>query len=171
MSLSNLISERCSIRQFASTQVEEEKLKLVLEAARLAPTARNFQPQRIYVLKSEEALSKIRSTIKYAFNAPIVFLVCANTDTSAKIVYDNNYCTAEMDACIVATHMMLQAQELGLGTLWVRGYNTAEVLKAFPLPLGERLVCILLLGYPAENYKPSPLHFERQELEKFVKYL
>ncbi|MCR4666752.1 MAG: nitroreductase family protein [Desulfovibrio sp.] len=168
MEFSDVIKQRYSVRRYSERPVEETKLEAVLEAGRLAPTACNNQPQKIYVLKSGESLAKIRSCIKYAFNAPIVLLVCVNEDDAWKNSREPGYSSGEMDAAIVTTHMMLAAANEGLGSLWVRGYTTTDVLRVFPLPLGERLVCILLLGYPAETSAPSSHHLKRKLLDTMV---
>ena len=171
MDFSQLVRERCSVRKFSEAPVEPEKLRAVLEAGRLAPTACNNQPQRIYVLQSPEALAKIRGVVKYAFNAPIVLMICVNEDAAWKNQREPGFSSGEMDATIVCDHMMLQAADLGLGTTWVRGYTTEDVMRAFPLPLGERLVCLLPLGYPAEDARPAPQHSVRRPMEDLVKTL
>ncbi len=170
MEFLDLAKERYSVRKFADTPVENEKLQKVLEAGHVAPTACNFQPQRIYVLKSEEALSKVRSVTTNAYNAPIVLMVCYDKNISWKGTRFNepNYDVGETDACIVTTHMMLQAQALGLGTLWARGYCTQNLIDAFELPENIVPVCLLDLGYPAEDAKPGPWHTQRKPLEETV---
>ena len=70
--------ERYSVRSFSQQPIEDEKMQKILKAGQVAPTALNFQPQKIYVLKSEDALEKIRFLTKYAYNAPVVLLVCAD---------------------------------------------------------------------------------------------
>lgn len=168
MDFAELVRRRYSVRDFADRPVGEESLRLVLEAARQAPTAGNRQPQKIYVLKSPEALARIRSVTRYAFNAPLVLMICADENVAWKNSRETGYSSAEMDASIACTLMMLQAHALGLGTVWVRGYRTADVEKEFPLPAGERLVCLLPLGYPAEGSRPAAHHFERKPLEDLV---
>ena len=169
MDFQTLIKQRYSVRNFAARPVEEEKLQKILEAGRLAPTACNKQPQRIYVLESQSALAKIRQAVTYAFNAPLVLMICVNEDVAWKNSREPGYSSGEMDACIACTQMMLQAAELGLGTVWVRGYSTEDVTRVFPLPLGERLICLLPLGYPAEDSRPAPQHDQRQPLSEMIK--
>jgi len=84
MNFLELIEKRYSVRNYSDKPLEQEKLDIILEAGRLAPTAVNEQPQRIFVLKSEEALSKVRSICRYAFNAPVVLLVCYDKNVSWK---------------------------------------------------------------------------------------
>lgn len=78
MSFSTLCHERFSARKYIDKKVEEEKIAAILEAGRVAPTAKNNQPQRIYLLKSDEALQKIRGITPCTFGAPMVLLVCAD---------------------------------------------------------------------------------------------
>lgn len=79
-----LARARYSVRSFANTPIEEEKLLAILQAGQIAPTAVNYQPQKIYVLKSQDALSKIRSITKSTYNAPTVLLVCYDERLSWK---------------------------------------------------------------------------------------
>lgn len=169
MNFLELSKERYSVRNFDERPVEPEKLQTILEAGRLAPTATNSQPQRIYVLKSKEALSKVRSVTRMAFNAPVVLMVCYDKNASWKGTYfGDDYDAGEMDASIVTTAMMMQATELGIGSLWARGFKAADIEKAFELPENIKLVCLLDLGYPAADAKPSERHASRLPLEETV---
>lgn len=76
-----------------------------------------------------------------------------------------------MDASIVTSAMMFQATELGLGTLWARGFDAAKIIEAFALPKNLHLVCLLDIGYPAADAEPSPRHSDRKPLDETVKYL
>ncbi len=155
MNFAELVQKRCSVRDFSPKPIEKEKLDLILEAAHVAPTAANRQPQRVYVLKSEEAMSKLRGVIRHAYNAPLAMMICYNKNESWKAMehFGEDYDAGQMDADIVTTMMMMQAEDLGLGTLWVRGYREADVVKAFELPEDTALVCILVMGYPSEDFK------------------
>lgn len=172
MSFYELVKERYSVRNFSDRPIEKEKLNCILESGRLAPTAMNEQPQRIYVLKSEESLQKVRKVTRMTYNAPVVLLICYDKNVSWKAhKFGDDYDAGEMNACIVTTTMMMQATELGIGSLWVRGYCTQDVINAFDLPEHIVPVCMLDLGYPAEGYKPSPMHFSRLPLDATVKEL
>jgi nitroreductase len=170
MDFLTLAKARYSVRRFADTPVEPEKLEKILEAGRLAPTAVNEQPQRIYILKSEEALRKVRGVTSNAYNVPMVLMVCYDKNASWKgtKVGEPDYDAGEMDACIVTTHMMLEAQELGLGTLWARGFCAQDLSDAFHLPEHIVPVCLLDLGYPAKDGQPGPWHTQRKPLEETV---
>ena len=167
MELFELAKARYSVRKFADKPVEEEKLQKVLAAGALAPTAKNQQPQKIYVLESAEAIEKIRGITRCAFNAPVVLLVCGCKD-QAWVNPFNDRSSAEMDCSIVTTQMMLQAQELGLGTCWVCWFDTALTKQTFNIPENEEVFALLPLGYPAESSKPSSMHDSRKALEETV---
>ena len=133
MDFIKLAKERYSVRKFAAKKVEEEKVAQILEAGRCAPTAVNYQPQRILVIESGDSLAKLRNCTPYHFNAPLALLVCYDKTASWKRSYDG--CDmGVVDASIVAAQMMLEAASLGLGTTWVGHFDPAAVRTAFDLP-------------------------------------
>ena len=93
--------KRYSVRSYSDRPVEQDKIDKILQAAMIAPTAVNYQPQKIYVLKSQEALKKIRHITKSTYNAPLVFLVCADTERSWHSPFVEGYDSGEMDGSIV----------------------------------------------------------------------
>ena len=165
-----LAKNRYSCRAFTDKAVEPEKLALVLEAGRIAPTAVNGQPVTVKILKSQESLAKLRSITRMAYNAPVVLLVCYDEDKCySPVTYHDDFKSGVMDSSIVTTSMMMQATDLGLATLWARGFNAAEIEKAFNLPANLKLACFLDLGYAdPENGGPSPRHPLRKSLEEFA---
>lgn len=170
MKFINLVQDRYSVRKFGDKAVEDEKLDLVLKAGQLAPTAGNLQPQRILVIKSSEALEKLKKCTPCHFNAPVALLVCYDNTVSAKRGYDG-YNTGEADASIVATHLMLQIAELGLGSTWVANFDPAAVRKEFSLPEHFAPVALFPMGYPAEDAAPNAqMHNNRKSLEETVFY-
>ncbi len=164
-----LAETRHSVRSFSNKPIETEKLEKILRAGQVAPTAANRQPQRIYVLKSEKAMEMLRSTTPFAFNAPMALLVCADLDKSWVGV--DGHVSAPIDAAISLTQMMLEAWDLGIGSLWVRGYDKNVVSAAFGLPENYDPVAIMPLGYPSENSKPNKVHYIRKPQEETVRYL
>ncbi len=168
MDLMNLFKERYSVRKFTEQKVEKEKIDLILEAGRLAPTAVNNQPQRIYVLESAESLAKLKNVTPYHFDAPVVFLICYDNTKCWKSPF-NGKDMGTVDASIVTTHMMLEVANLGLGATWVGYFDPEVVSKTFDLPENIVPVALLPTGYP--NLAPSPRHEERLELDKTVKYI
>lgn len=167
MDFYELTKARYSVRKFAGKPVEEEKLQKVLAAGATAPTAKNQQPQRIYVLESPEAIAKIRGITRCAFDAPVVLLVCGDKEAAWTNPF-NGRNSAEMDCSIVTTQMMLQARELGLGTCWVCWFDTELTKKEFNIPENQEAFALLPLGYPAESSVPSANHDSRKGLEETV---
>ena len=167
MDLMNLLKERYSVRMFSDKPVEDDKLNQILEAGRVAPTAVNFQPQRILVLKSKDALDKLKNCTRYHFDAPVALIVCYDNTVSWKRKYDN-YDMGAVDAAIVTTQMMLETANLGLGTTWVGHFEPAAVVRKFELPENIIPVAILPIGYPSESAEPNPRHFERLDLNNTV---
>ncbi len=171
MELLELIAKRCSVRDYDGRQVEPEKLAKVLEAGRLAPTAKNGQPWRCRVLASPESLEKIRGLTRCAFNAPVVLMITVNEDEEWHNTFEPDFRLGDEDAAIVATHMMLEAAELGLGTCWVGWFPPTPVKEAFALPANERIALLMPLGYPGEKGGPSPRHTERKQLRELVEFI
>ncbi len=167
MEFQELIHARYSVRKYADRPVEEDKLQAVLAAGAAAPTAKNQQPQRIYVLESPEALAKIRAITRCAFNAPTVLLICGDRQAAWTNPF-NDRNSAEMDCSIVTTQMMLQATELGLGTCWVCWFDTEETRRAFSIPEEQEVLALLPLGYPAQDSHPSSNHASRRPLAETV---
>ena len=154
MDFLQLAADRYSVRSFSDRPIEQEKMEQILKAGQLAPTAVNFQPQKIYILKSREAIEKIRSLTRFAYDAPVVLLFCADTTKVWRSPVEQGYDTGEMDVIIVCTHMMLEAWALGIGSVWVRGFDSRQVTKAFDLPKHIKPVCLLPIGYPSEMSVP-----------------
>ncbi|MDO5398175.1 MAG: nitroreductase family protein [bacterium] len=170
MTFNELAKARYSCRKFSGKTVEKEKIDYILRAAQLAPTAVNFQPQKIYVITSADALTKINDCTKYGFNAPINFLVCYDKNTSWKRGYDGED-FGSIDASIVITHMMLAATEQGLGSTWVGSFDPSKVREAFDLPENIIPVSFLPIGYPADDAHPAHLHDKRRELSETVTFI
>ncbi len=157
MDFLDLAKERYSVRKFTDKKVEKEKLDKILEAGRVAPTAVNFQPQRVLVIDDTKALEKLKSATPYHFNAPLAVLVCYDTSASWKRSYDNMD-HGSVDASIVSTFMSLKIHSLGLGTTIVAHFDPKIISEVFELP--EYLVPVILLpiGYPSDESTPHPFH-------------
>ena len=161
---------RYSLRKFSDRPVEAEKLAAILEAGRNAPTAHNLQPQRIFVLRSPEALEKADACTAAHFHPPVILVVAYDPEAAWKRETDGKN-HGEIDASIAATQMMLEAADLGLGTTYVGMFEPEKLLAAFPEMAGLCPIAMLPLGYPAEGAHPSRLHADRKPLEELVKYL
>ncbi|MDR3587604.1 MAG: nitroreductase family protein [Desulfosporosinus sp.] len=169
MKFINLAEERYSLRKFSDKPIEKEKLDLVLKAGQLAPTACNYQPQRILVIENEDALAKLKLCTQYHFNAPMALLICYDKAVSWKRSFDGKD-SGDIDSSIVTTHMMLQAAEVGLGTTWVGHFDPALIIKEFALPDNIVPVALLPLGYPAKDATQNPLHIKSRPIEETVFY-
>lgn len=170
MDFLELSKTRYSVRDYDDRPIEEEVLSKILQAGRLAPTAKNNQPQRVYVLKSDEAIKKIRENTACSFNAPVVLLVCASKE-ECWTNPDNDDDSLVMDASIVCSAMMMEATSLGVGSCWVLRFNKELAKIQFDLPTDVEPVCLLPLGYPSAKSKPSERHEDRKPIEETVKYL
>lgn len=172
MELEKIIKERYSVRKFSDKEIEQEKLDKILDAGRIAPTAANSQPQKIFVIKSEESKEKLKSVCKCTFNAPITLIVCADMRNAWNNKLEDGYTSAEMDVSIVGTHMMLEAWNLNIGSCWIRAFNSNEVREAFNFPENIKPMFLLSLGYEADDYEPSMhIHLSRKDIEDEVIYI
>ena len=170
MDFEKLSAERYSLRKFDTRPVEQEKLNLILEAGRNAPTAHNNQPQRIFVFRSPEALEKADACMDCHFHAPVVIAVGYDPKESWHREHDGKD-HGEIDASIAVTQMMLQAADLGLGTTYVGMFRPVDLVKTFPEMEGLEMIAMLPLGYPAEGAHHAKLHGLRKPMEELVKYL
>jgi nitroreductase len=169
MDFLTLAKKRCSVRQYQDKPVEQEKLDLILSAGRVAPTAANKQPQRIVVIQSAEGLEKLKKAAN-VYGAPLAMLVCADHQSSWKRPFDGKD-AADIDATIVTTHMMLQAAELGLGSIWVCFFDPIVLRNEFAIPAEVEPINILGIGYAAGPVKAADRHEqERKPMSDFVLY-
>ena len=164
----SLARARYSVRKFKDAPISEESLHRILVAGQLAPTACNNQAVHVYVLKSADARAKVAGLTKYGFNAPVILCVCAETDRTWKNPLEDGITSAEQDAAIVATHMMLAAWEEGIGSCWVGYFPPSKLAEALGLAQNHKPVLLMPMGYPAEDAAPSPLHEKTRSLDELV---
>ena len=167
MEFEEIIRRRTSVRKFSDKPLEQEKLNKILEAGRLAPTAKNIQPFKIYVVNSEEGISKIDNASRCRYGAKTVLIVCGNNNES---YHKGDYSTYEMDSCIVATHMMLEATNIGVDNIWIESFDENILRNEFNIPIEYIPVCLLPLGYKAIDCPINPLHDKRKNIEDIVEY-
>lgn len=170
MDFLKLGKDRYSCRKFKDKDIEKEKLEKILEAGRIAPTAKNSQPQRIFIIKSEENMKKLKEICKYHFDAPVVLLITFDKEESGRNPYSEKYYGFE-DCAIAITYMMLEATSLGLGTTYVGAFDKEEARNTFSISENLEPVALLPIGYPADDAKPSKLHDKNLELDKMFKYI
>ncbi len=140
-----LAKRRYACRKYAPKRVEREKLELILEAGRVAPTGANRQPQRLVVVESEEGMARLARCTR-DFGAPLAIVVCVDTTDVWTRKYDGKQ-IGDIDASIVTDHMMLAAASLGLDSLWICMFKPEAVREEFGLPPHIEPVNILLIGY------------------------
>lgn len=162
-------NQRYSVRKFKNQPVEKEKLDLILEAGRIAPTACNYQPQRILVIENETALGKLKLCTGCHFDAPLALMVCYDKTTVWKNK-TNGTIGGDVDVSIVTTHMMLEIAELGLATTWVGAFDHQKARELFGIPDYLVPVALLPIGYAADGVEPHPWHFKRFDMEHSVFY-
>lgn len=170
MEFKDVIKNRYSCKKYANRPLEDEKVAAILEAGRLAPTAKNLQEQHVYVLRSPEALEKFDCLTPCRYGAPVVLLVAF--DSTNIFTYPGGERDSGIeDASIVATHLVLAATNEGVDSCWVNFFDPAKAAEAFGLPENEKVLCAIDLGYAAEGAGPLPNHSSRKDLAQTVSYL
>lgn len=170
MDFLKLARERYSCKRYSERQVSDDVLEQILEAGRLAPTAKNLQEQHIYVCRSKEALDMIDTITPCRYGAQTVLAVAYDKDN----VYtspDGTFKSGVEDASIVATFMMLAAASLNVDSCWVNRFYPRELHRLLNLPENLEFLLLLDLGYAAEDSGPLPNHFSRKPLSDTVTYL
>ncbi len=169
MEFEKLIQDRYSVRSFKPEHLSQETIDKILEAGHKAPTGCNYQPQRILVLNTDEAIAKLRECTMCHFSAPTAMLVCHNSAESWVRKYDGAL-SSPVDAAIVATHMMLAAHNIGVGSCWVMHFDPMAMREKFRIPENIEPAALLVMGHPAEDAKPLDLHFSSRPLDEVVFY-
>lgn len=170
MDFLEIARSRYSCKKFDSRQIEKEQLNTILEAGRLAPTAKNLQEQRVYVVQSAEGLSKIDTLTPCRYGAPTVIIMAF--DKNNVFTYPGQkYDSGIEDATIVATHMLLAAKSAGVESCWVNFFDPDKAAEAFQLPENEEILMFLCLGFAAEGSGPLANHSSRKPLEETVTFL
>lgn len=170
MEFERVIEQRYSCKKYSDRQLSAQQLETILNAGRLAPTAKNLQEQHIYVVQSEEALAKIDGLTPCRYGAPTVLVVAFNADDVFTYPGGKRDSGVE-DASIVATHMILAATDVGVNSCWVNLFDPEEMAEALDLPKGEEVLMMMDLGFAAEGAGPLGNHASRKALGETVTYL
>ena len=168
MEFNDVIKKRTATRKFSNKKISQEDIEKILEAGNLAPTAKNLQPQFIYVVISEEGLKKIEEITPCRYNAQCCLLVCSDKE---KAFHKDDYSTFEMDATIVATHMILEAANLNIDSTWIEAFDKNETKNIFDLDDNIEPVCIINLGYRTDDCPENPMHNQRKNINEMIKYI
>jgi len=165
MNVLEAIRKRYSCRAYQQKAVEPDKLDMILEAARLAPSARNMQDWRFVVVTD----SRIRSRVAATTNRPDVFAkagaiiaACSNSDYIMRC----GQAIGPIDVAIALEHICLQATDLGLGTCWIGSFDPEKVRQILGIPDDIAVIELMTVGYPADS-KPEP---QREPMERIVSF-
>ena len=169
MSFLELAKKRYSVRKCENRKVEQEKLLKILEAGRVAPSGHNNQPIRLIVVQQPDGLEKLKKGAN-VYGAPLAIIVCGDRNEAWIRPYDDKN-ILDIDASIVTDHMMMQASDLGLGTVWVCYFDPVAVKREFNIPDSVEPINILAVGYAAgEPTSPERHNQARKSLQEIVSY-
>ena len=170
MEFKEVVKTRFSCKKYCEKQVEPEKLEAILEAGRLAPTAKNLQEQHVYVLQSQQALAAVDAVTPCRYGAPTVLAVAYDRE-NVYVYPGEKHSSGAEDATIVATHMILASADVGVNSCWVNRFNPEELAAGLGLPENEVILMLMDLGYAAEGAGPLPNHSNRKALSETVTYM
>jgi nitroreductase len=166
MDVFTAIRQRRSVRAYKAVEVEEEKLKKILEAARLSPSASNRQEWKFIVVRNAETKKKLAKAAfgqSFIGEAPVVLVGCG---TESKAIMACGQPAYTVDVSIACSFMILQAHELGMGTCWIGAFKEDEVKKILKIPDFVRVVAMIPLGYPDED----PSQRSRKGLDQIISF-
>jgi len=159
MDVFEAIRTRKSIRKFRPKPIPDEKLEMILEAGRLAPSAGNRQPWRFVVVKDQERkkiLARAADNQMFIADASVVVVALGDSEASPRWF--------RQDPMIAVEHMVLAATALGYGTCWIGAFNEREVKRILRIPGRLKVIALLPIGFPDE----APAPRERKPLKEIV---
>ncbi|MBI2849694.1 MAG: nitroreductase family protein [Chloroflexi bacterium] len=164
MKFMELARKRYSVRGYQNKPVEDEKLKEILEAARLAPTGGNRQAFQLIVIHSAGREEELKAIYKpeWFTQAPVIICACATTPEGQPYREAGAY----RNVAIVVDHLVMAATDLGLGTCWIAAYDADAARKVLGIPENVYPVVFVTVGYA--NIEPKPK--VRKPLEELVRY-
>lgn len=148
MNFLELAKQRHSVRNFERKDVSAEDVRMIVEAAHVAPTAANRQPIRLLVAQDPDTLGRL-SKAADIYGAPLAILVCADK-SRAWVRPSDGKSTSDIDASIVCDHMMMEATDLGLGSVWICWFDADTIRSEFGLADDMEPVNIIAIGHSAE---------------------
>ena len=166
MNFVELATQRSSIRNFDPKPVEKEKLLYVLEAARMAPSAVNFQPWQFIIVADPEILKLIQSVYhrEWLVTAPVIIVALGNHNVGWHRKSDGKDFT-DIDVTIAIDHLTLAAAEQGLGTCWICNFDTVKYCKIFDIPKHMEPIALIPIGYPIIESKSEK---KRKPIDQLV---
>ncbi len=170
-----LVRSRRSIRRYLEKPIEREKILTCIEAARLAPSADNVQPWRFLIIDDPELKAQLAKEVfsgiyfisKFAAKAPVLIMILARLDIIANRIGKQiqNIHFYLIDIGIAGEHIVLQAEELGLGTCWIGWFNSRKARRFLKIPRKYKIVSLMAVGY---YEKRPPKEKKRKKLEEIV---
>ncbi|MGA3405253.1 MAG: nitroreductase family protein [Candidatus Bathyarchaeia archaeon] len=167
MNVTDAIATRKSVRAYSTRPIDDEKLTVVLNAARLAPSASNGQEWRFVIvrdLKTRKKIAEAADEQTFVGEAPAIIVACADTD--GHVMMCGQLCYT-IDVATALAHIMLAAVELELGTCWIGAFDEKKVKEILGIPEKIRVVSVIPIGYPAD---PSLVEKKRLTLNAIVKH-
>ena len=165
MDLYQAIETRYSCRSYQSRPIEAEKLQRILEAARLAPSAKNLQDWRFVIVTDEKKRKELAAAANeqmFIATAPVILVGCSNNDHTMRCGEK----IAPIDLSIAMEHIALAATAEGLATCWIGSFYPDKVRPILGIPENIRIVELMPIGYPADEEARCP----RENIEKIVCY-
>ncbi|MBF7097357.1 nitroreductase family protein [Alkalibacter mobilis] len=167
MDLLTLAKQRYSSRVYSEEKINGDVLTYILEAGRVAPTAKNIQPYKVLVIQDDENLEKLSESARI-YGAPLALVVCKDTDNSWLRPIDGKE-HGDIDATIVTDHMMLAATDKGLNSVWICFFDSEKIKESFNFPPNLEPVNILVVGHSPDEPKSPDRHKEtRKSLEDTI---
>ena len=153
MKLIDIINSRYSFRGYIDREVEQEKIDYILECARLAPSAKNMQPWKIYIVKSKEMRERVCEAYarEWLKEAPVIAVFVGKKGENWVRWDGENYLMC--DVTIIADYFILAATEVGLGTCYIAAFDREKLKAALNLAEGEEPFLMTPLGYPKPESK------------------
>jgi len=170
MKFIELAKKRFSSRSYTDQTVEPEKIASLLEAARVAPSAVNYQPWHFIVIQRKANIEKVAECYKrdWLKKAPVLIVACGDHSRSWKRSDSKDFC--DVDISIAVDHITLAATEIGLGTCWVCNFNVDECSNALNLPPHLEPIVLIPVGYPADVKNDNRHSFERKHITDIVSW-
>lgn len=168
----DLAKHRFSCRKFSSKKVEKNILLQIIEAARIAPSAANYQPWFFYVISEDkQMLENIYKCYhrEWFKQAPAVIVCCANKDEAWKRSSDNKN-HSDIDLAIAIDHLTLQATYLGLGTCWICNFNLNMVRQLLNLTKNFEPIALIPVGYCEVEADLNRFEKNRKKMEQITKF-
>ncbi len=166
MNFLELASQRSSVRNYQPKAVEKEKLLYALEAARIAPSAANFQPWKFIVITEPELLKSVQTVYHRSWltSAPAIIIALGDHEKGWHRASDGKDFT-DIDVAIAIDHLTLAAAEIGLGTCWICNFDSEKCNAILKIPENMEPIALISIGYPVS---PSIIAKQREPIDQLV---